>query len=103
MAAARLSVALKKPRCIKELIMKLCKACKTPEKCKKAGKCLAKGYAEGGALKMVEKDGKKVPFYAADGEGKMMAGGKVKKGYKKGGMARGCGAAVRGTKKAKIR
>jgi len=44
-----------------------------------------------------------VPFYAADGEGKMMAGGKVKKGYKKGGMARGCGAAVRGTKKAKIR
>jgi len=28
---------------------------------------------------------------------------KSKKGYAKGGMARGCGAAVRGTKKAKIR
>ena len=38
-----------------------------------------KGYARGGALKMVEKDGKKVPFYAADGKGKMADGGKVKK------------------------
>ena len=28
---------------------------------------------------MVEKDGKKVPFYAADGKGKMKYGGKVKK------------------------
>jgi len=38
--------------------------------------------AEGGRLKMVEKDGKKVPFYAADGVGKMMYGGKAKKrGY----------------------
>ena len=26
---------------------------------------------------MVEKGGKKVPFYAADGKGKMMGGGKV--------------------------
>lgn len=26
-------------------------------------------------LKMVEKDGKKVPFYAADGVGKMQSGG----------------------------
>lgn len=34
------------------------------------------------ALKMVEKDGKKVPFYAADGVGKMKRGGKAKKnGY----------------------
>lgn len=39
-------------------------------------------------LKMVEKDGKKVPFYAADGEGKMKKGGKVKK-MKSGGMS--CG------------
>jgi len=38
-----------------------------------------KGLAGGGSLKMVEKDGKKVPFFAADGKGKMMAGGKVKK------------------------
>jgi hypothetical protein len=33
-------------------------------------------------LRMVEKDGKKVPFYAADGVGKMKHGGKAKKyGY----------------------
>ena len=38
-----------------------------------------KGYKTGGDLKMVEKDGKQVPFYAADGKGKMKAGGKVKK------------------------
>ena len=40
------------------------------------------GYKAGG-LQMVEKDGKKVPFYAADGKGKMMMGGKVM-GYKEG-------------------
>jgi hypothetical protein len=36
---------------------------------------------------MVEKDGKMVPFFAADGEGKMMKGGKIPgtKGYFKGG------------------
>ncbi len=44
-----------------------------------------KGYAKGG-LKMVMKDGKKVPFYAADGKGKMNKGGMMKKGYAKGGM-----------------
>lgn len=32
----------------------------------------------GGKLKMVEKGGKKVPFYAADGVGKMAEGGSVK-------------------------
>lgn len=69
---------------------------------KKAGKCSAKGYKEGGSLKMVEKNGKKVPFYAADGEGKMMAGGKVKKAYKSGGKVRGCGMAKKGTRKAKM-
>ena len=42
------------------------------------------GYKAGG-LKMVEKGGKKVPFYAADGEGKMMGGGKVMR-YAKGDM-----------------
>lgn len=50
------------------------------------------GYAKGGGkLKMVEKDGKKVPFFAADGVGKMKEGGstnqkkvdKVIKGLKK--------------------
>lgn len=33
------------------------------------------GYATGGKMKMVEKNGKKVPFFAADGVGKMAAGG----------------------------
>ena len=42
------------------------------------------GYKVGG-LKMVEKGGKKVPFYAADGKGKMMGGGKVMK-YAEGDM-----------------
>lgn len=32
-------------------------------------------------LKMVEKNGKKVPAFAADGIGKMKKGGTVKKGY----------------------
>ena len=36
----------------------------------------------GGKLKMVEKDGKKVPFFAADGIGKMNKGGSVKVGQK---------------------
>ena len=51
-----------------------------------------KGYAKGG-LKMVKgKDGKMVPFYAADGKGKMNKGGmskKKKKGYSKGGAVGG--------------
>ena len=43
-----------------------------------------KGYAAGG-LKMVKgKDGKMVPFYAADGKGKMANGGMAKKKKKKG-------------------
>lgn len=41
-------------------------------------------YAEGGSLKMVDKGGEKVPFFAADGKGKMMGGGMT---YKKGGMS----------------
>ena len=46
-----------------------------------------KGYAKGG-LKMVKnKKGDKVPFYAADGKGKMNKGGMIpkKKAYAKGG------------------
>ena len=59
----------------------------------KGGAMKKKGYAKGGAmkkkpvamkkgskLKMVEKGGKKVPFFAADGVGKMKKGGVVKKG-----------------------
>lgn len=42
--------------------------------------------AMGGKLKMVEKDGKKVPAFAADGVGKMAMGG----------MCRGMGAASKG-------
>jgi len=52
----------------------------------------SKMYASGGKLKMVtNKEGKEVPFFAADGEGKMMAGGMVPKtkGYFKGGKTKG--------------
>jgi len=50
-----------------------------------------KGYAGGGKLPMVEKDGKQVPFFAADGKGKMAGGGMVPKtkGYFKGGKTKG--------------
>ena len=48
--------------------------------------CKTKRYNMGGKLEMVEKGGKKVPFYAADGKGKMNMGGKVMK-YKAGGKA----------------
>lgn len=55
------------------------------------GKMKTKGMKKGGKsedkLEMVEKDGKMVPFFAADGEGKMKAGGMTPntKGYFKGG------------------
>jgi hypothetical protein len=39
-------------------------------------------------LKMVEKNGKSVPHYAADGIGKMKNGGMAKSGYMGGGMAK---------------
>ena len=60
-----------------------------------------KKMASGGKLKMVEKGGKKVPSFAADGVGKMAMGGAVKKmnyggGMKTGGTVRGAGAAIRG-------
>ena len=42
------------------------------------GKMSTKGYKAGGKLPMVEKDGQMVPFYAADGVGKMANGGKVR-------------------------
>lgn len=60
-----------------------------------------KGYKAGGSLEMVEKGGKKVPFYAADGKGKMAMGGKVK-GYKAGGVTRGDGVCMKGHTKGRM-
>lgn len=57
------------------------------------------GYSEGGSLKMVDKDGQKVPFFAADGKGKMAGGGML--GYKKGGRIDGC--AIKGKTKGTYR
>lgn len=63
-----------------------------------------KGYAAGG-LKMVKgKDGSMVPFYAADGKGKMNKGGmtKKKKGMAKGGKVKAnAGASVSPNRKAR--
>ena len=39
----------------------------------------SRGMKSGGSLEMVEKDGKKVPAFAADGKGKMKAGGAMHK------------------------
>jgi hypothetical protein len=59
------------------------------------------GYGEGGSLKMVDKNGSKVPFFAADGKGKMMGGGMT---YGKGGMTRGNrdGCAIKGKTKGRF-
>jgi len=70
-------------------------------------------YSDGGSLKMVTNDqGQKVPFFAADGKGKMMGGGMVKpkkmmgggkvKKYGGGGKVRGCGIAKKGVRSAKM-
>ena len=66
------------------------------------GGCMAKGkgYAAGG-MPMVEKDGKKVPSFAADGVGKMAKGGMAK--MSKGGcMAKGGGIEVKGKTRGKM-
>jgi len=66
------------------------------------GKMKAKGAARGGKMQMVEtKDGKKVPFFAADGEGKMKAGGMTPhtKGYFKGGKTMASKMATKGGKR----
>jgi LysM repeat protein len=61
-----------------------------------------KGMAKGGKLKMVEKNGKKVPFFAADGKGKMAGGGMMKKkGYAMGGPMKKKGMAKGGAVKVK--
>lgn len=46
---------------------------------KRGGKTEAKTMKRGGKMQMVEKNGKKVPAFAADGVGKMKRGGKAKK------------------------
>ena len=48
---------------------------------------------------MVNKDGQKVPFFAADGKGKMAGGGML--GYAKGGRIDGC--AIKGKTKGTYR
>lgn len=62
------------------------------------------GYAEGG-MPMVEKDGKKIPAFAADGKGKMAKGGMAcapKKKMASGGYTRAAdGIASKGKTKAK--
>lgn len=50
---------------------------KHPMNSERTGPSTVKRKASGGKLKMVEKNGKKVPFYAADGVGKMAKGGGV--------------------------
>ena len=68
----------------------------------KGGMMKTKGYKAGGRLPMVEKDGQMIPAYAADGKGKMMAGGKVKsKGMAKGGMMKTKGYSKGGAMKTK--
>jgi hypothetical protein len=57
------------------------------------GKEMKKGMAMGG-MPMVNKGGKKVPAFAADGIGKMAKGGMTKKGMNMGGMAN-CGASMK--------
>ena len=48
---------------------------------KAGGKMKPKGMKTGGKLEMVtNKEGKEVPFFAADGKGQMMGGGNVPKG-----------------------
>jgi hypothetical protein len=58
----------------------MCKACGGAAMSKEGGRTAKMsggnmGYAAGGKMKMVEKNGKKVPFFAADGVGKMAKGG----------------------------
>ena len=80
--------------------------------------CGTKRMNKGGALKMVEKGGKKVPFYAADGKGKMKSGGMTgyhkmpdgsmmknsdHKGMKSGGSVRGAGMARQGVRPCQMR
>ena len=58
-----------------------------------------------GGMPMVEKDGKKIPAFAADGKGKMAKGGMAKKKMMGGGMtkmAKGGGIESKGKTKGKM-
>jgi len=55
-----------------------------------------KAYKDGGLAMVTGKDGKKVPFYAADGKGKMKAGGTVKKMKAGGTVKKNMGGKIRG-------
>ena len=63
------------------------------------------GYAGGGSMPMVMKDGQKVPAFAADDKGKMNKGGMAMKKMASGGLAGGHkaadGMATKGKTKAK--
>ena len=68
----------------------------------KMGKGGMMGYGAGGKLPMVNKGGEQVPFFAADGKGKMKAGGMS---YAKGGMTKSSGrdgCAIRGKTKGRM-
>lgn len=51
----------------------------------KTGGAVKKKESSTSSMKMVEKNGKKVPAFAADGVGKMASGGMMKKGAASGG------------------
>jgi len=67
----------------------------------KKGGMTVKKMATGG-MAMVEKDGKKVPAFAADGVGKMKKGGVCGGGKAMKKMAKGGGIEVRGKTKGKV-
>ena len=85
-----------------------CAACPNEAACAAKGKCMLKSKGKSktkpramkeGGLTMVKKGDKMVPDFAADGKGKMKAGGAV---YRKGGKVRGCGMAKKGVRPAKM-
>ena len=83
--------------------MKTCAACKSPAKCKAAGKCLAKpvNRKAGGGFPDLNKDGKVTQADILKGRGVKGAkmGGKMK-AYKNGGKIDGC--AMRGKTRGRI-
>ena len=70
------------------------------ETLKKGG--MTKKKMAAGGMAMVEKDGKKVPAFAADGVGKMAKGGMCGGGKTMKKMAKGGGIEVRGKTKGKV-
>lgn len=84
--------------------MKMCAACKSPAKCKAAGKCLAKPVKRkmGGGFPDLNNDGKVTKADILKGRGVKGAkmGGKMK-GYKNGGKIDGC--AMRGKTRGQMR